>query len=84
MKMDEWMGALPSDLVNRFEQAVAPDQRVSALTEALQEWMSTHSLLDLHQEIIEGCREMDALNLEIEGEYHPLEEEVERAAAPSS
>ena len=31
------------------------------------------------QDIIDGCREMADVYLEIEREYHPLEEEVDRA-----
>lgn len=33
----------------------------------------------LRQDIIEGCREMWDINVEIEREFHPLEEEVARA-----
>ena len=33
---------------------------------------------ELRQEIIEGCREMADVYLELEREYHPLEEEVQR------
>jgi len=32
----------------------------------------------LRQDIIEGCREMAEVNLQIEREFHPLEEEVDR------
>ncbi len=34
---------------------------------------------NLRQNIIEGCREMWDINVEIEREFHPLEEEVARA-----
>lgn len=37
---------------------------------------------DLRQNIIEGCREMWDINVEIEREFHPLEEEV--AHSPDS
>lgn len=33
----------------------------------------------LRQNIIEGCREMWDVNVEIEQEFHPLEEEVAHA-----
>ncbi len=36
----------------------------------------------LRQNIIEGCREMWDINVEIEREFHPLEEEVARANPP--
>jgi len=31
---------------------------------------------ELRQNIIEGCREMWDINVEIEHEFHPLEEEI--------
>jgi hypothetical protein len=37
-----------------------------------------HEREQLRKEIIEGCRDMADVYLEVEREYHPLEEEVQR------
>ena len=34
--------------------------------------------LRLRRAVIEGCHDMAEVNIEIEREYHPLEEEVDR------
>ena len=45
----------------------------------LREWLDKQQREQLRREVIEGCREMADVYLEIEQEYHPLEEEVARA-----
>ena len=67
---------LRPDTVERFEQAVSPGQRSAVVGELLREWLEERQREQLRREAIEGCREMAAVYLEIEQEYHPLEEEV--------
>jgi hypothetical protein len=38
----------------------------------------------LRREVIEGCRDMSAVYLEIEQAFHPLEKELERGRVPES
>src|SRR5947209_18372355 len=71
--------ALPEETVAAFEKEVAPADRSSLIAELLQEWLAGREQQRLRQEIIEGCREMADVYLEIEQEYHPLEEEVQDA-----
>lgn len=71
--------ALPSETVSRFETAVAPGQRSSTLARLLDAWLEERRRARLRKAVIAGCREMAEVYTEIEREYHPLEEEVERA-----
>jgi hypothetical protein len=71
--------SLPPDTLERFEQTVAPGQRSALIAELLCEWLETQRRKQLRREVIEGCREMADIYLEIEQEFHPLEEEVHRA-----
>jgi hypothetical protein len=43
----------------------------------LQEWIDRRRRAQLRREVIEGCRDMSAVYLEIEQTFHPLEEELE-------
>ena len=69
---------LPAELVSRFEESVAPQRRSSVLAKILQDWMAEESRHDLADGVIAGCREMADVYLEIEHEFHPLEEEADR------
>jgi len=70
---------LPPDILRQFEQTVAMGKRSSVITELLREWLDKQRQERLRREVIEGCREMADVYLEIEQEYHPLEEEMHRA-----
>ncbi len=70
---------LPPGVLKQFEQTVAPGQRSALIAELLREWLETQRREQLRREVIEGCREMADTYLEIEQEFHPLEEEVHRA-----
>lgn len=70
---------LPPDTLERFEQVVTPAQRGAVIAEVLREWLDKQQQEQLRREVIEGCRAMGDVYLEIEQEYHPLEEEVARA-----
>jgi metal-responsive CopG/Arc/MetJ family transcriptional regulator len=71
---------LPADLLKRFEEAVPAGTRSKIITAILQEWLAKRRE-HLREEVIAGCRDMAAIYLEVEKQYHPLEEEVQRALA---
>jgi metal-responsive CopG/Arc/MetJ family transcriptional regulator len=71
--------ALPHETLEQFEQAVTPGKRSAIVAQVLRDWLDKQRQEQLRHEVIEGCREMADVYLEIEQEYHPLEEEVARA-----
>jgi hypothetical protein len=79
MRLKKRTYALPLETVARFEERVEAGRRSSVVAGLLRDWLAEQERLRLRQEIIEGCRDMANLYLEIEREYHPLEEEVHRA-----
>jgi len=74
--------ALPAETVQEFEQMVASGQRSATLARLIEDWLEKRREEALRQNIIEGCREMWDINVEIEREFHPLEEEVALARCP--
>ena len=70
---------LPAETLNEFEQTVAPGKRSSTIDAILRDWLADKRRAELRREIIEGCQAMADVYVEIEREYHPLEEEVQRA-----
>ena len=74
--------ALPQATIEKFEQLVTSGQRSTTLARLIEEWLEKQHEEALHQSIIEGCREMADVFLEIEQEYQPLDEEVARAYFP--
>jgi hypothetical protein len=71
--------AMPADILEPFEQQVAAGKRSAVITELLREWLDQQRREQLRREVIEGCRDMAEVYLEVEREFHPLEEEVQRA-----
>jgi len=71
--------ALPQQTLEEFERTTVPGKRSALVAALLREWVERQQREQLRKEVIEGCREMADVYLEIEREYHPLEEEVERA-----
>jgi hypothetical protein len=70
---------LPADALDAFEREVPPGNRSAVVAMLMRNWLAERRRDKLRAEVIEGCRDMAELYLEIEGEYHPLEEEVHRA-----
>jgi hypothetical protein len=70
---------LPPDTVTHFEHTVAAGERSALVGLLLRQWLENREREQRRQAIIEGCREMAEVYREIESEYHPLEEEVQRA-----
>ncbi|NUM54282.1 MAG: hypothetical protein HUU46_11610 [Candidatus Hydrogenedentes bacterium] len=70
--------ALPSRTVAQFESAVKPGQRSAMLARLLDEWVERRRRSKLARAVVEGCRDMADVYLEVEREFHPLEEELTR------
>ena len=70
--------SMPSDTLEAFEETVAPGKRSAVITQLVGEWLDERRRAKLREDIIEGCREMADVYLEIEREFHPLDEEVWR------
>ena len=70
---------LPEETVAGFEQAVSPGQRSGVLASLLRAWLDQRERERLRKGIVAGCQDMRDIYLELEKEYHPLEEEVQRA-----
>ncbi|MBI5091625.1 MAG: hypothetical protein HZB26_04180 [Candidatus Hydrogenedentes bacterium] len=70
--------ALPEEIVTRFEQSVAPRRRSSVLAKVMQQWMAEQERGELTERVVEGCREMADTYLELERDFHLLEEEADR------
>ena len=71
--------SLPAATMERFEARVPPGRRSRVLTRLIDDWMRGEEAERVLAGLIEGSREMADIYLAIEREYHPLEEEVERA-----
>ena len=72
--------SLPSQTVTSFEAEVGRGRRSGLVAQLLRDWLEERRRVALCDEIVAGCREMGAEYVVVEQEYHPLEEEVERAA----
>jgi Arc/MetJ-type ribon-helix-helix transcriptional regulator len=73
--------SLPPELVERFERSVAAGRRSAVVSELVNDWLEQQQREELRADIIEGCHEMWDVYLEVEKEYHPLDEEVARKHA---
>jgi hypothetical protein len=71
--------ALPQDTLKEFERATPPEKRSGVVAQLMRSWLDRQKRERLRQTVIEGCREMADVYLEIEREFHPLEEEVQHA-----
>lgn len=78
MELHKRTYSLPAQTLEQFESAVPAAQRSTILAGLLRAWLDEQQREALEREIIEGCREMAEVYLQVEQEYHPLEEEVQR------
>lgn len=69
---------LPDATVERFERKVPAGSRSAVLAHLIDDWLEEERLRGLRQEIAEGCHDMADVYLELEADFHPLEEEVHR------
>ena len=75
---------LPPDLLEQFEGEVERGRRSAVISELLRRWLDERRRQRLRAQVIEGCREMAEVMLEIEREFHPLDEEIDRALDDTS
>jgi hypothetical protein len=73
--------SLPTQTVTTFEAEVGRGRRSGLVAQLIRDWLEERRRLTLRDEVVAGCREMAGEYLVVEQEYHPLEEEVERAGA---
>lgn len=73
---------LPQKTLEKFEQTVASGQRSAALAGLIDAWLEKQQEEALERDIVEGCREMADVYLEIQREFDPLDTEVTRAFHP--
>ncbi len=71
--------AMPDETIKRFEAAVPPGRRSALVAHLLKEWVAEQQRQELARAVVEGCREMSEEYLQLEQDFHPLEEEVVHA-----
>ena len=79
MEMAKRSYALPSSVIQEFEQVVASGKRSALVAELMAQWLRQKRLEALNQEIIAGCKDMAEEYLSVERDFHSLEEEAARA-----
>ena len=79
MVMKKHTYRLPADALESFEKEVPSGERSALVASLMRVWLAERRRKKLRTDEIEGCRDMTELHLEIEGEYHPLEEEIHRS-----
>ena len=70
---------LPPDTLELFERKISAGKRSAVIAELLREWLDQQRRERLRREVVEGCHEMAEVMLEIEREFNPLDEEIDRA-----
>jgi hypothetical protein len=74
--------ALPQATIEKFEQTVVSGQRSATLSRLIEDWLEKQRWDALEKDVIEGCREMADVYLEIQREFDPLDTEVTRGYYP--
>ncbi len=78
MKLAKRTYSLPSRTVERFERRVGPGKRSNIINDLVEHWVDEQEKAELRAQVIEGCRDMADVYLEMEQEFHALEEETDR------
>ncbi len=78
MRLAKRTYSLPIETLERFERRVGPGDRSAVIADLMDRWVNEHENAELRNQVIEGCREMDDVYLEMEQEFHALEEETDR------
>jgi hypothetical protein len=73
---------LPFHTLQRFEGKIAPGKRSAKVAELIESWIREQEREALRQDIIEGCREMYKINLEIAKEWEGADDELWRSFDP--
>lgn len=71
--------SFPPDTLDWFERVVRRGKRASVIAGLLSEWLLNKQRDRMRRGVVAGCRAMADVYLETEREFHPLEEEVQRA-----
>lgn len=79
MRLQKRTYALPPETVEEFDKAVQPGKRSAVVAHLMHSWLDEQRRERLRREVIEGCRDMADVWIEMEREFNPLEEEVEHA-----
>jgi hypothetical protein len=82
MKLAKRTYSLPPPIVQRFEKTVAPGERSSFVAKLLEDWFARRERLEMRRRIVEGCREMKDVYLEIDREWNGTGEEAWRDLDP--
>ena len=78
MKLLKRTYSLPSDTIGRFERRVGPGKRSGVVKSLVERWVDEQEKGELRDQIIQGCRDMSGVYLDMEQEFHALEEETDR------
>ncbi len=78
MRLAKRTYSLPPDLVERFEQRLAPGERSGFLARLIEEWLAEREREELRRQLIQGCQEMGEVYREIDREWNRAAEEVWR------
>jgi hypothetical protein len=78
MKLAKRTYSLPPQIVQRFEERVNPGQRNSFIAKLLEDWFARQERSEMRRQIVEGCREMKEVYLEIDREWNGTGEEAWR------
>ena len=68
--------AIPEDIVKDFESSIPAGKRSAALVEMMSEWIGERKRETLRKNVIAGCLDMAEVQMELEREFRPLEEEA--------
>ena len=82
MKLAKRTYVLPPETVSRFEAEIAPGQRSAKVAELIEDWIREREREALRRDIIEGCREMNAILLETAKEWEGADDELWRRLDP--
>ena len=77
MKVVKRTYSVPEYMWRHFEEIVPKRERSRVISELVSRWLEEREKERLRKEILEGCMEMSEIYLELEKEFHLLEEEVE-------
>jgi hypothetical protein len=81
MKTAKRTYALPSGTLERFEQEIEPGKRSAKVAELIEDWIRGREREALRQNIIDGCREMNEVYLEVAKEWEGADDELWRGLA---
>ena len=69
--------ALPNDVLERFEGAIAPGKRSAKIAELIDAYIQERNREALRESIAEGCREMWDIYIDTAKEWEPLDKEID-------